>query len=68
MLIAIGALVILQVLFTYVGPLQFLFATEAMDAWAWLRIVLFGIVLMLIVEVERAVLRRRMPHVPAAAG
>ncbi len=67
-LIAIGVLVILQVLFTYAGPLQFLFATEAMDAWAWLRIVLFGIVLMLIVEVEKAVLRRRMPHAPAAAG
>lgn len=67
-LIAIGVLVILQMLFTYAGPLQFLFATEAMDASAWLRIVLFGIVLMLIVEVEKAVLRRRMPHVPVAAG
>jgi len=65
-LLVIAVLVVLQLLFTYAGPFQFLFATEGLDAAAWLRILVFGIVLLLLVEAEKAFLRWRTgPEVAA---
>jgi magnesium-transporting ATPase (P-type) len=62
-LIAIGILIVLQGLFTYLPVLQTLFATAALDLAAWGRIFLFGIIVYSVVEIEKAVIRRN--HKPA---
>ena len=53
----IGAVVVLQLLFTYAPPLQHLFHNEAipLEAWPWLF--LGGFVFFLIVELEKLVIR-----------
>jgi magnesium-transporting ATPase (P-type) len=62
-LIAIGVLAVLQGLFTYLPVLQTLFATTPLDLAAWGRILVFGIVVYSVVEIEKAVIRRN--HKPA---
>lgn len=57
-LIAIGILVVLQGLFTYLPVLQTLFATAALDLAAWGRILVFGLIVYGVVEIEKAVIRR----------
>jgi magnesium-transporting ATPase (P-type) len=57
-LIAIVSVVTLQALFTYGPPFQKMFGTTAIDAAAWWRILLFGVVLFVAVEIEKAGLRR----------
>jgi len=57
-LISIAAVVALQVLFTYAPLLQRLFGTTAIDAVAWWRILLFGALLFVAVEIEKTVFRR----------
>ncbi len=57
-LLAVGVLVVFQLLFTYVPTMQTLFGTAALDAAAWARVVAFGAVLMLVVEAEKAAIRR----------
>ncbi|WP_018649351.1 MULTISPECIES: cation-transporting P-type ATPase [unclassified Thioalkalivibrio] len=63
-LIAIGILIVLQSLFTYAPPLQLLFGTTAIGPQEWLRILAFGLILFTLVELEKALLRRRgfNPH------
>jgi magnesium-transporting ATPase (P-type) len=56
-LIAIGVLVVLQGLFTYLPLLQTLFATTPLDLAAWGRIIVFGIVVYSVVEIEKALIR-----------
>ena len=58
-LAAIGVLLALQGLFTYLPAMQALFATAALDAAAWGRIVLFGFVVYGVVEAEKALIRGR---------
>ena len=58
-LIAIGILIVLQGLFTYLPILQALFGTAALDVAAWGRILLFGLVVYSGVEIEKALIRRR---------
>ena len=57
-LIAIGILVVLQGLFTYLPIMQTLFATAALDLAAWGRILVFGVLIYSVVEIEKAVIRR----------
>ncbi len=57
-LIAIASVVSLQALFTYSPSFQKLFGTVALDAAAWWRILLFGVLLFCAVEIEKALLRR----------
>ncbi|PKO67026.1 MAG: carbonate dehydratase, partial [Betaproteobacteria bacterium HGW-Betaproteobacteria-17] len=57
-LIAIGILVVLQGLFTYLPGLQTLFATAALDLATWGRILVFGAIVYSVVEIEKAVIRR----------
>ena len=57
-LIAVGVLVVLQGLFTYAPPLQFLFGTAAIGWQEWMWILGFGLVLFGLVEGEKAVFRR----------
>ena len=57
-LIAVAMMVLLQGLFTYAPPLQYLFGTTAIgwDEWVW--IFGFGVALFVVVEAEKAVFRR----------
>jgi magnesium-transporting ATPase (P-type) len=55
--VGIGAVVILQILFTYAPPLQRLFGTEAIPAHAWPWLFLGGLVFFLLVETEKLVIR-----------
>ncbi|MDZ7762453.1 MAG: cation transporting ATPase C-terminal domain-containing protein [Desulfovermiculus sp.] len=51
-------MVALQLLFTYAPPLQYLFQTTGLDWATWGRIVLFGIILFVLVELEKTVWRK----------
>ncbi|MFU8817346.1 MAG: HAD-IC family P-type ATPase, partial [Pseudomonadales bacterium] len=58
-LIAIGACVGLQLLFTYVPFMNTLFGTEPLDAGAWARCIAVGLGVFVLVEIEKAVRRAR---------
>ena len=53
-----GLLVLAQLAFTYVGPMQGLFGTQAIDAAAWTAVLAFGVVLFVLVELEKVLMRR----------
>jgi len=55
---AIALLLLAQAGFTYLPAMQALFGTAALDPVAWLRIVAFGIIVLLVVEAEKAVVKR----------
>jgi magnesium-transporting ATPase (P-type) len=55
--LGIGAVVLLQGLFTYAAPLQVLFDTEAIPLRVWPWLFLGGLVFFLVVEVEKMVVR-----------
>jgi magnesium-transporting ATPase (P-type) len=55
--LGIGAVIVLQFLFTYVRPLQTLFETESMPLWVWPRLLLGGFVFFLVVELEKLIIR-----------
>ena len=57
-LIAIGVLIIFQLGFTYLAPIQLLFGTTAIDFAIWLRILLVASSVFLLVELEKYFLRR----------
>jgi magnesium-transporting ATPase (P-type) len=62
-LIAIGVLVVLQGLFTYLPVLQTLFATAPLDLAVWGRIFVFGLFVYGVVEIEKALIRGN--HAPS---
>jgi magnesium-transporting ATPase (P-type) len=55
--VGIGAVVLLQLLFTYAPPLQRIFKTEAIPAHAWPWLFLGGLVFFLLVETEKLIIR-----------
>ena len=55
---SIVAVLGLQMLFTYWGPMNGLFGTAAIDSPAWLLAVLVGLLVFLAVESEKAIRRR----------
>jgi magnesium-transporting ATPase (P-type) len=55
--LGIGAVVILQLLFTYLPPLQRLFDNEAIPLWVWPWLFVGGLVFFLVVEAEKLVIR-----------
>jgi magnesium-transporting ATPase (P-type) len=57
-LMAIGLLIIFQLGFTYLPPLQTLFGTAAIDAMQWLWIVGISSSVLFLVEIEKYFLRR----------
>jgi magnesium-transporting ATPase (P-type) len=57
-LYAVGLLILFQLLFTYLPPVQALFGTAAIKAGVWVRIVLVAASVLFIVELEKALLRR----------
>ena len=58
-LLSIAVLVVIQLAFTYLPFMQKLFGVVALDGAAWVRILLFGILLFAAVEAEKAWLRYR---------
>ncbi len=57
-LIAIGILIIFQLAFTYLPPIQSLFGTTAIDLGMWLRILLVSSSVLFLVEIEKYLVRR----------
>ena len=55
--LGIGAVVILQLLFTYAPPLQALFDNEAIPLYVWPLLFAGGLVFFLVVEAEKFVIR-----------
>lgn len=43
-----------QILFTYAKPFQYIFDTKPLDSLSWAKMILFGALLFLIVELEKA--------------
>ena len=56
--IAIGLVLLLQLAFTYLPPMRFLFATAPLDGLDWLLAIAVGAVVFVAVEGEKALLRR----------
>jgi magnesium-transporting ATPase (P-type) len=56
--LGIGAVIVLQILFTYAPPLQALFHTEAVPLSSWPPLLIAGVLFFLVVEAEKAILRR----------
>ena len=63
-----------QGLFTYASPFHYVFRTENLDALSWAKMVLFGFIIFVIVELEKAYtdlrpkyLNRASPHSAAHA-
>ena len=55
--LGIGAVVLLQILFTYTPPLQYLFDTEAIPLRVWPLLAAGGLVFFLVVEAEKLTIR-----------
>jgi magnesium-transporting ATPase (P-type) len=55
--LGIGAVVILQLIFTYAPPLQAMFGNEAIPLWVWPWLFAGGLVFFLIVEAEKLIIR-----------
>ncbi len=53
----IGAVVVLQLLFTYAPPFHAIFGNESLPLWAWPWLVGGGILFFLVVELEKLVIR-----------
>ncbi len=56
-LLSIAALSVIQMIFTYLPFMQKLFGVAPIDAFAWLRIIGFALLLFVAVEVEKTVIR-----------
>ena len=57
-LMAIGILVVFQMGFTYLAPMQSLFGTTAIGLYIWLRILLVSSSVLFLVELEKYLVRR----------
>jgi magnesium-transporting ATPase (P-type) len=57
-LYAISLLLLIQLSFTYYGPMQMLFATTDMDLNAWLRVIAVTSSVLILVEIEKLLLRK----------
>src|SRR5262249_14724501 len=55
--LGIGAVVVLQLLFTYAPPLQRLFDNEGIPLWVWPWLIMAGLAFFLVVEAEKLVIR-----------
>lgn len=47
--------VILQMLFTYAPPLQYVFRTKNLDGMSWMKIIVLGIITFIVIEIEKIV-------------
>ncbi|MBE0599615.1 MAG: cation transporting ATPase C-terminal domain-containing protein, partial [Desulfuromonadales bacterium] len=58
--LAAAALIVLQLAFTYAPPFQRWFGTTGLSAWQWLQVAGTGVVVFVLVEVEKGVIRWRL--------
>ena len=58
-IIAISILIIFQLGFTYLAPMQSLFGTTAIDLGMWLRIILVSSSVLFLVEIEKYIVRNK---------
>ncbi|MFY1020761.1 cation-transporting P-type ATPase [Ectopseudomonas khazarica] len=56
--LTIALCLVLQLLFTYAPPLQGVFGSESMSADEWLRVLLAGVTLFVVAELEKCLVRR----------
>lgn len=61
-LISIVAVLLFQLLFTYVPWMQHIFGTAALNLTQWFYIILFGLSLFLLVEAEKLLIRKYQTH------
>jgi calcium-translocating P-type ATPase len=62
----IGAVIVLQLLYTYAPPLQSVFETEALPLGVWPWLLLGGLIFFLVVEAEKAIIRAMRSREAAA--
>ena len=62
----IGAVIVLQLLYTYAPPLQYVFETEALPLGVWPWLFLGGLIFFFVVEIEKAIIRAMRSRAPAA--
>jgi magnesium-transporting ATPase (P-type) len=55
--LGIGAVVILQLIFTYAPPFQAMFGNEAIPLWVWPWLLVGGLVFFFVVEAEKFIIR-----------
>jgi magnesium-transporting ATPase (P-type) len=55
--LGIGAVVILQLLFTYAPPFQAMFGNEGIPLWVWPRLIAGGLLFFIVVEAEKFIIR-----------
>jgi magnesium-transporting ATPase (P-type) len=55
--LGIGAVIVLQLLFTYASPLQALFDNEAIPLWVWPSLMAAGFVFFFVIEAEKMIIR-----------
>jgi len=55
--LGIGAVVILQLIFTYAPPFQAMFGNEAIPLWVWLWLIAGGLAFFLVIEAEKLIIR-----------
>ena len=60
-LMSIGAVLVLQILFTYAPPMQTFFRSESIGIESWIRIVLLSSLVLFIVELDKFAYRLRRP-------
>jgi magnesium-transporting ATPase (P-type) len=58
-LVAVGLLLLLQLALTYLPAMQQLFGTAGLDAIAWGRIIAISLMLFMLIEFEKYVMRRK---------
>ena len=58
----VGAVVVLQLFYTYAPPLQSVFETEAIPLHVWPWLFLGGLIFFLVVEIEKAIIRAMRPR------
>jgi magnesium-transporting ATPase (P-type) len=66
--LGVGAVVILQLLYTYFPPLQYVFETEGIPLRVWPWLFLGGFIFFLVVEIEKAIIRMTGLANPTAAA
>jgi magnesium-transporting ATPase (P-type) len=63
---AIGAVVLLQALFTYALFMHQIFGSESLPLWIWKWLLLGAVVFFIVVELEKILVRLIYPQVKAA--
>ncbi len=65
--VTIGACAVLQLAFTYLPPLQRVFASTALDAWQWARVLAAGLFVFVLAELEKWAMRTLRPGTASVA-